>query len=273
FDDFLLQRAAGSGARLRLGMRVRDIRQEADAMVVVAGEETFRAPWVLGAGGHHCPVARRFGAIDADEAVVVARESETRVGRERLESLSPHAGTPELITESDFCGYGWYFAKGDFLNIGIGCLSGSRDLNHRCDAMLSRLRTDGRLPADLQLEPFKGHAYAVHIRSPRRKGGPGWMLAGDAAGLARGISGEGIGPAVASAVLAAQLLLEGRAAEYPAALASLCGKGETSRLGQLAGHMPQRLAESIARTICRTPGLRRRLIFEQAFGMGREETR
>ena len=99
------------------------------------------------------------------------------------------------------------------------------------------------------------------------------MLTGDAAGLARAISGEGIGPAVNSAALAAQLLLEGRAAEYPTALAYRYGPEEPTRASRLAGTLPQHVAESVARTICRIPVLRRRLIFEHAFGMGHEAAR
>lgn len=267
FDDHLLRRAGRHGAEIHEGIRAKTIRAAGSAMVVETGEHEFHAPWLLGAGGHHCPVARRLGGVDAAEPVVVARESETRIGRERLAELTPRSGTPELLVESDFRGYGWYFSKGDFLNIGLGCMSDGRDLKSRCAAMVERLRSDGRLPADLPIEPFRGHAYAIHVDRPRTCGGPGWMLLGDAAGLARGISGEGIGPAVASASLAAELLLAGRGEDYPRELARRFGSGNPSLLARFAGTLPRPLLDAAAQTVCRTPSLRRRLIFEGAFGM------
>jgi flavin-dependent dehydrogenase len=61
------------------------------------------------------------------------------------------------------------------------------------------------------MEPrFHGHAYLVRQRSPRQLTGAGVLLVGDAAGLAYGESGEGIRPAVESALLAARTIVEAR---------------------------------------------------------------
>lgn len=268
FDDFLLRRAESAGARVLEGVRVREVHRRDDEMVVLTDAGEFHAPWLIGAGGHHCPVSRKFGEIDSAEAVVVARESETKVGRAILEELTERSGTPELIAEKDFRGYGWYFTKGDFLNVGIGCMGDGRDLHRRCEEMLERLRGDGRLPHDLELEPFKGHAYAIHVQKPRVVGGKGWLLVGDAAGLARGISGEGIGPAVTSASLAAELLLAGRGEAYRVEMCRRLGSGEAGALGTVLDRLPRKITEAMARLVCRAPALRRRLIFEGAFGMG-----
>ncbi|MBM4267547.1 MAG: NAD(P)/FAD-dependent oxidoreductase [Deltaproteobacteria bacterium] len=273
FDDHLLRRAEAAGAVIREGTRVQAIVRQGTKTVVQAGEATLEAAVVIGAGGHHCPVARAFGEVSQEEAVVVARESETRLGTERLRELTARHGTPELFAEPDFRGYGWFFTKGDFLNLGIGCMGdgGGNDLHRRCDAMVERLRADGRLPADLALEPFRGHAYAIHVTRPRRVSGDGFFLVGDAAGLARGVSGEGIGPAVQSARAAAEAVLarDARAAaRYAETLMDLYGTGEPGLLGRLVDLAPRWVTENVARTICRTPVLRRRMIFEGAFGMG-----
>lgn len=272
FDDYLLRRAEKAGAEVHEETRVQSIECDGGGVRVctTAGEE-YRAPIVIGAGGHNCPVARAFGQVSREEAVVVTRESETRLGADKLRTLTAHHGTPELFCESDFRGYGWYFTKGDFLNLGIGCLGSGRDLHRRCDALLERLRDDGHLPADLELEPFRGHAYAVHVQKPRHLAGDSFLLIGDAAGLARGVSGEGIGPAVESARLAADAILEGGtdvATAYARRLAARFGDGEGGILGRLADRVPQRWMETFARTVCRTPILRRKLVFEGAFGMG-----
>lgn len=271
FDEYLLRRAERAGAIVCEGARVQSVTRQAGATVVEADGVEHRAPLVIGAGGHHCPVARAFGEIAEAEHVVVTRESETRVGAERLRELTPRHGTPELFAEADFRGYGWYFTKGDYLNVGIGCLSNGRDLHRRADAMIERLRADGRLPPSVPLEPFRGHAYALRLAPPRKVAGEGFVLVGDAAGLARGVSGEGIGPAVGSARLAATAVLAaGTAApdHYRGALERRFGSADPGAGEVLLERLPRALLEAAARTVCRVPYLRRRLVFEGAFGMG-----
>lgn len=276
FDHYLLKRAQEAGALVREGSRVRGVSHRDGMIFLDTGGERLRAPLVIGAGGHHCPVARAFGEIDAGEAVVITQECETRVGTERLSRLTHRLGTPELFAEPDFRGYGWYFTKGDFLNLGIGCPGDdARDLHRRCERMVERLRADGRLPRDLALEPFRGHAYAIRIEKPRRASGPGFLLVGDAAGLARGISGEGIGPAVESGVLAAEAVLGGArggassvADGYQDSLTRRFGEGRPGVLGRLLDALPHSVIAGFARWVCRSTYLRRRLVFEGAFGMG-----
>jgi geranylgeranyl reductase family protein len=271
FDDFLLRRAESAGAVVREGERVLAVERDGDGIAVRTGEARYRGSFAIGAGGHHCPVARSFGEISDAEKVVVTRESETWVGADRLRELTPRHGEPELFAEADFRGYGWYFTKGDFLNVGIGCIGDGRDLHRRADAMIERLRADGRLSRDLNLEPFRGHAYALRIAPPRSASGPGFALVGDAAGLARGVSGEGIGPAVESARLAATSFLTASRhapARYAQALAERLGSGEAGLTDTILERLPRSILEAVARTICRVPYLRRRLVFEGAFGMG-----
>lgn len=279
FDEHLLRRAEQAGAVVHEGVRVTGVARRGERTVVElnGAGDAVSAPIVIGAGGHNCPVARAVGEISTEEAVVVTRESETRVGTSLLRELTSRCGTPELFAEPDFRGYGWYFTKGDFLNVGIGCLGDGRDLHRRFDAMIARLRADGRLPAGLELEPFRGHAYAIRVDHPRTVSGDGFLLVGDAAGLARGVSGEGIGPAVESAVFAAEAVLEGSASSaardaaarrYAERIAARFGSGRPGILERSLGAMPRGLSEMLARAVCRAPYLRRRLIFEGAFGMG-----
>ena len=266
FDTFLLRRAASAGARVHEGARVRAVRELPAGVEVESDAGRFTADLVVGAGGHGCPVARAFGARRSDEAVVVTQESETRVGAERLRALTPHHGSPELIAEPDFRGYGWYFSKGDFLNIGVGALGGA-PIRVRLERLLARLRAAGRLPADLVLTPFRGHAYAVRRDRPRRLAGERFALVGDAAGLARDFSGEGIGPAVRSALLASGAILDGHPQAYGDRIASEFGRPGGWFAG-LARQLPHVLAAGAARLACTRPALRRRLVLEGAFGIG-----
>jgi geranylgeranyl reductase family protein len=266
FDTFLLRRAAAAGARVCEGVRVRGVRASAEGVEVESDAGTFCADVVIGAGGYGCPVARALGDVDADEDVVVTQESETRIGSERLQGLTPHHGSPELIAEPDFRGYGWYFSKGDFLNVGVGALGGL-PIRRRLERMLAGLRQRGRLPADLALTPFRGHAYAIRRTRPRRLAGPRFMLVGDAAGLARDVSGEGIGPAVRSAVLAAEALLTGDPTSHAERVSAAFGP-PPALLARLAHLLPDLVVVASARLACTRPRLRRRFVLEGAFGIG-----
>jgi geranylgeranyl reductase family protein len=273
FDHWLLERAAAGGADVRAGARVTAVRAASDGVSLETTAGAFRAPVVIGAGGHRCPVARALGEVSEREEVVVAQESETRLPPERLRSLAPAMNAPELFVEPDLRGYGWWFPKGDVLNIGVGC-TGAADgsLPRRRDALLRALRTSGRLPADLTLAPFRGHAYVVRRQAPRRLAGPRFCLAGDAAGLARDLSGEGIGPAIRSGGLAAAAVaafLGNRAPldGYAREIRRLYGRGERGWLGARATRLPDTLARAAVRAALGSALARRRLVFATIFGM------
>ena len=109
--------------------------------------------------------------------------------------------------------------------------------------------------------------YRVRRALPRRLAGERFVLVGDAAGLARDVSGEGIGPAVRSALLAAEAILDGRPASYAERVARTFGRPEGG-LARLLRHIPESIIVTFARLACMRPGLRRRLVLEGAFGMG-----
>jgi geranylgeranyl reductase family protein len=265
FDTFLLRRAAEAGAEVREGTRVRAVRETSDGVAIETDADTIEAGVVVGAGGYGCPVARALGGVAEDEDVVVTQESETRVGADLLRTLTPRHGTPELFAEPDFRGYGWYFTKGDYLNVGVGALGGV-PIRRRLERLLERLRDTGRLPAGLELTPFRGHAYTIRRARPRRLAGERFVLVGDAAGLARDVSGEGIGPAVRSALLAARALADGGPRAYPTRVRTAFGSG--GPLARLVGLLPESFLLAAARLACTRPGLRRRLVLEGAFGIG-----
>jgi geranylgeranyl reductase family protein len=266
FDTLLLRRAAAAGATVRESRRVRALHRVPGGVVVETPEETVTTPIVVGAGGHHCPVARAFGEISREEDVVVTQESETRIGADLLRTLTPRHGSPELFAEPDFHGYGWYFTKGDFLNVGVGAVGGM-PVGRRLDRLRGALRATGRLPVGLELTPFRGHAYGVRRRRPRRMAGERFVLVGDAAALARDFSGEGIGPAVRSARLAAEGSSAATTETYPDRIAAAFGR-PSALLGGLLGLLPARALESAARLACTQSWTRRRLVLEGAFGMG-----
>ena len=273
FDTFLLRRAEAAGAAVREGVRVRGLERAPGGVCLDLGGEKIETPLVVGAGGHTCPVARAWGDISVREEVVLTQESETRVGADRLRAHAPNYGLPELFAEPDFKGYAWYFTKGEFLNIGVGCLGKKPSVHERRDALLERFRRDGRLPSDFGLTAFKGHAYSIRRGMPRRVAGERFLLVGDAAGLAKDFSGEGIGPATRSARLAADAILawrEGRAdlGAYGDQIATHYGAGEAGLADKIIGSLPDSLVRAVAKTLCGNAWLRRRVVLEGAFGIG-----
>ena len=273
FDHYLLERAAAAGVDVRWGIRVTMVEERPDAVAITTDHGAFVAPLVIGAGGHHCPVAKALGEVSEREEVVAAQESETRLPPEWVERLGDFMRAPELYVEKDLRGYGWYFPKQDFVNIGIGCTGGSDgSLPRRREALVQALRNSGRLPADMPIAPFKGHAYVVRRRAPRRLAGSRFMLVGDSAGLARDLSGEGIGPAIRSGALAATAAvafvrrgvpLEG----YVREIQMLYGRGEPGWLERQLDRLPAGLARLAVRLVLRLGPARRRIVFDGIFGM------
>ncbi|HTO12662.1 MAG TPA: NAD(P)/FAD-dependent oxidoreductase [Candidatus Binatia bacterium] len=273
FDHHLLERAAAAGADVRCGLRVGGVSVTGNTARVVTDRGEFEAPVVIGAGGHRCPVARALGRISSREEVVVAQESETRLPPEHAAALAPFMDAPELYVEPDLRGYGWYFPKDDWINIGIGVTGGSDgSLPRRRETLLSALRAAGRLPAQLAIAPFKGHAYVVRRQAPRRLAGPRFCLVGDAAGLARDLSGEGIGPAIRSGRLAADAVLAfvrtGAPLDgYARGIERLYGRGEPGWIGRGLARMPDAVARTAVRLVLGAGVARRRLVFDTIFGM------
>jgi len=258
---------------VREGARVTAVAADAGEARVTTERGTFTAESVVGAGGHHCPVARALGEVSAQEEVVIAQESETRLDATTIGALGAAWRAPELYVERDLRGYGWYFPKGDVLNVGIGCVAGpGADLPGRRNALLDALRASGLLPAGVELEPFRGHAYVVRRRAPRRLSGARFCLVGDAAGLARDLSGEGIGPAIRSGILAAEAI-EARLRNgtpldaYARAITSRYGSGETGWLGRQLARVPDAYARAVVRVVLGLGLTRRHVVLGRIFGM------
>ena len=200
FDHYLLQR---SGARTMLGTPVQTIRRDGDAWIV---NDAVRAPMLVGAGGHRCPVAQHVSPTPPGGPLVVAQEGEFAVDPAEAVAVAPEM--PELYFCSDLQGYGWCFRKQQYLNVGFGRLDG-RSLPNASAAFVAFLKVTGRIPASLSWR-WRGHAYLLSGPPRRRVVDAGVLLVGDAAGLARPQSGEGIRPAVESGLLAAATIVGAR---------------------------------------------------------------
>jgi geranylgeranyl reductase family protein len=225
FDHYLLRR---SGARLQLGGTLNTMQRENGYWVV---NGNLKTPLVIGAGGHFCPVSRFIrGRRDQNEAAVIAQEIEFDMDESQQRNCQVRGDTPELYFFEDLKGYGWCFRKGNFLNIGLG-REDNRNVTEHVRSFCGYLRERERIPANSPTN-FRGHAYMLYRGASQTLVDDGVMLVGDAAGLAYPKSGEGIRPAVESAMLAADVILSAagdyrreRLLQYPFLVVGRFGKG------------------------------------------------
>jgi menaquinone-9 beta-reductase len=169
--------------------------------------QRLAADWFIGADGALSPVARLAGLLDPDAALWGFAIRAYIPAEVPLPLLVLLDAAPWRI----YPGYGWLFpGEAGRANVGIGVGMGTRRQAASLRADLERfcalLRRTGDLAAGAQPGAITGGWL--------RMGGTGTppaagnvLLAGDAAGLINPLQGEGIGPGMVSAALAAECLL------------------------------------------------------------------
>jgi len=262
FDAYLLDRVE---SEKQLATPVKSIKRNNGNWVI---NEQWQAPLLIGAGGHFCPVARLLGVGPGKhETVVAAKEVEFEMTPEQARACEARGDTPELWFCRDLKGYAWVFRKGSYLNIGLG-----REDNHRLsdhlDAFVEEMKQSGRIPSDLPGR-FKGHAYLLYAHANRPLVDDGVLLIGDAAGLAYTQSGEGIRPAIESALMAANVIKA--APDYSALSLQSYGERIAERFGTRATdqqpgfEVPEWLKQPIASTLMRSHWFTRKVVTEKWF--------
>ncbi len=227
FDDFLLRR---SGARVHTH-KVREIRRD-NGDFVVDGE--YRGKFLIGAGGTSCPVYR-----------TLFRERCPRRGSLQAATLEQEFAydwqDPAChlwFFNDGLPGYAWYVPKANgHINIGLGGMAGqlkqgSGNLHDYWHKFVLRLKKLGLVVSD-DLQPT-GYSYflrgGVETACDRNA-----YLVGDAVGLATRDLCEGIGPAIESALLAAQSIVT--SSEY-----SLAGIKPLSGQSIISRHLERKFA-------------------------------
>jgi len=198
FDYYLLQRC---GAELLLQEAFKSMDKNKAGWLV---NGKYQAKLVIGAGGHYCPVARAIDSKGVSELAVVAQEAEFEMSAQQKQHCTIKEEIPELFFTPDLMGYGWVFRKGDYLNIGLGREDKSKLSSHVKD-FCDYLTAQGKIPDDITAK-YNGHAYLLYNHAEREMVADNVLLIGDSAGLAYPQSGEGIRPAVESAMLAADVI-------------------------------------------------------------------
>jgi geranylgeranyl reductase family protein len=200
FDDFLLRR---SGAVVQ-EHQVRKIEED-DGYFIIDGQ--YRCKYLIGAGGTRCPVYRElFHELNP-------RAKHLQIAT--LEKEFPYEWENEechlWFLDDGLPGYAWYVPKGNgHINVGLGgkaekMKTAGRRLQDFWSKFTSRLANE----ALVQNVEYKPTGYSYYLRGNVdvvRRGNA--MIVGDSVGLASIDMGEGIGPAVQSALHAAQAIIE-----------------------------------------------------------------
>ena len=210
FDNYMLQQAK-KVSDFEEGFIVKDLIFENNMVVGVKGstkgdhEKEFRSNLVFGADGPNSIVSKKSGLYDMNM-------EHTAVGiRCYYENVKDLTDQIELHYVKEMNpGYFWIFPAGkNRANIGVGLLKSivkkeQRKLN---DIMLDVIKSENfknRFKDAVPLEKPKG--WNLPFGSIKRENyGNGFLLLGDAAGLVDPFTGEGIGNAMVSGRIAAEI--------------------------------------------------------------------
>lgn len=203
FDLFCLNQAIGAGAEFRVVKQLGAI-SERDRFVEIETElGIFKSKFLIGADGANSTVRKKLHLFP-----------EFRKGF-AIEGMAPVTDSSRFEMTFDFgevpFGYGWVFPKGDHLNIGLYSMDESVHLKAEALYRYCRGKTGRQALKNLS-------AFAI--------GFGGWQyrpetqrifLAGDAAGLADPLLGEGLYNAVKSGQAAAFAVIKAISEGDPAA--------------------------------------------------------
>ena len=208
FDAMVMQSAVDSGADLRENAPAEPWFEDGRVVGVISNGEHIRAGLTVIASGAGSPAARAVGATRVSSSpfglAIRAYIPSTRADDRYMEACLTVEGPDGALIP----GYGWVFPAGDgVVNIGVGALSTMKNfsdlnLNTMLDAYTAQVRDSWGL-GEFVARP-KAWRLPMHVE---HRGGPGWVVVGDAAGLVNPFNGEGIDYALESGRHAAECFL------------------------------------------------------------------
>ena len=210
-DSALVERARAEGAEVREHTPLAGVDQDGGGVTLTLGGEApaaVRAGHVVGADGVWSSLRRLAGLTSP------GYRGDWHAFRQYFRRVGPAAAEElHVLFEEDLLpGYAWSFPVGDGrANVGFGVLRGSGvavgDMGARWRDLLDRPRLRALLGPEAEPEaphrawPIPARLGAVPLHHGRL------LFAGDAAAVTDPLTGEGIGQALLSGVLAARAIL------------------------------------------------------------------
>jgi geranylgeranyl reductase family protein len=215
FDNYLFNKASDV-SEVENGFNVNDLIYDKNQVIGVKGksasgeEKKYYGNIVLGADGPYSIVSRKSGYYNSDM-------NYTAVGlRCYYENVDDLTDQIELhYVNETIPGYFWIFPAGNKkANIGVGLLKSKakkkkHNLNQIMEQVIDSKNFKHRFKNASALEKPKG--WNLPFGNTKRKNhGNGFLLLGDAAGLVDPFTGEGIGNAMESGKIAAEVILKAK---------------------------------------------------------------
>ena len=181
FEEKMVEIAVSSGAQVRTGCRVSDVRRTYGGFEVFADGENIRSRTLVLACGPTSRLPERVG-LPMNNTFIRGLNVKIKI-KDRSDRLI------FLVDGSFKGGYGWYFPRGEEVNVGY---CGGVNIREGLDRILTRLKIKesdvssyqgGVIPVGGPLKPF-------HV--------PGAILVGDAGGFSHPVSKGGIYGAIIS---------------------------------------------------------------------------
>jgi geranylgeranyl reductase family protein len=191
FDAFLTDKARDAGAELVDQNPVYRIDKTDSYVEVKTPNHTFQAKIVIGTDGVGGPTASagKFYAHWEPTHVLYAIETELQVGEKAVQDFIEDNAYFDLYFGVSPAGYGWVFPKNDHLTVGVGCrLSELRDAQGLFNGFVKGIPelANCEIPKpQAHLIPIGGAAKVPTVNDRM-------LLAGDSAGHAEPLFGEGI---------------------------------------------------------------------------------
>ena len=202
FDAFLTEKAEDAGVEVKDRTQVTGIATHQSGCEVITQNGSLQARMVIGADGMGGPTARTSHLYESwnPTQVAYAIESEVPVGEDSVRNFIGEEEHFDIYFGVSPAGYGWVFPKNDHLTVGVGCrlseLKDAQGLFHSFLKVVPELEGHEIPSPEAHLIPLGGAA-RVPLATERL------LLAGDSAGFAEPLLGEGIYFAILSGQVAA----------------------------------------------------------------------
>ena len=207
FDNLLYEKAAETGAEVRDRTHVRSVEAHPTYKEVRTPNGCFQSKMVIGADGMGGPTARSCHLYQSWDPyqVAYAIEAEVPVGQKAVFDFIGDQEYFDIYFGVSQAGYGWIFPKDDHLTVGVGCrLSKLRDAQELFGNFVKEIpELEGR-----DIPKPKAHLIPLGGSAPVPLTAERTLLAGDSAGFAEPLLGEGIYFAILGGQIAAEVSQE-----------------------------------------------------------------